>query len=519
MVNARVFDKKIQYRKLCGGGHKIHSSDDAWETNKDLTLMFGLNTDDFLKKYSVSDIIERYEHDCIGVGGYNSINELFYVLNNTISYVVLRNFECLPNDYTVEGHGDIDLLVENRNYARYLTLARPVFEESYRVYHEIKIDGKLVPFDFRFVGDDYYDRPWESLMLKSRVLCKNLFYIPNDINLFYSLLYHAYVQKWRVKEDYVFKLESLAKCNSLLYHNDIACAISLLDSYLLKNSFEYIKPQDKTVVYNEDNLRYSSYAFRYGKFIKRVDEDGKNGYIYRSYVYEKNGSFIKRGSKWIIDNELRFLRDLKNYDNFPTILNVENDVLGERMEITRVKGLPFVDYFRNVNHQKKIFLISFIKQCVQILFVLNEKSIVHRDFIPQNLLIEEVDGKSFVSLIDFGWAMYSNDCNIQTPNDLGGNYYLKSKSDLYALASILIEYWNDVPYVRNIVTILIKIEHMNKQDELNLLKLVDVELNKSFTYIDEFRLFLHRHQRPRMILNFLKRIIKKCLRKKHLNII
>ena len=50
-VNAHVFDLKSRLRAASNGGHKIHTSDDAWETNKDLTLLFGLNTKDFLEAY------------------------------------------------------------------------------------------------------------------------------------------------------------------------------------------------------------------------------------------------------------------------------------------------------------------------------------------------------------------------------------------------------------------------------------------------------------------------------------
>lgn len=514
LVNIRVFDKKTQYRKLCGGGHKVHSSDDAWETNKDLTLMFGLNTQDFLKVYKSSDEIGRFEHECVGVGGYKSVGDLFYVLNNTMDYVVLRNFECLPDEYTVEGHGDIDLLVENKNYARYVTLAHPVFEEDYRVYHEITIGGKSVPFDFRFVGDNYYDKPWQLDVLKSRVVEKGLFFVPNEVNLFYTLLYHAYVQKWSVKADYVPKLDDLSKSIGLQYVDDVSCAIRMLDTYLSGHGYEYIRPKDKSVVYNETNLKCSTYALRYGHFIKREDETGDNGYAYQSYVYEKSDSFIKRGTKWIIDNELMFLHLLKDYDCFPKVLKVENDVLGERMEMTRVKGISFVDFFKDVNHQRKAYLVSFIEQCVQILSVLNEHSIVHRDFLPQNILVSDVDGKCHVGLIDFGWSKDIENNGAPCPLHLGGRYYASGNgSDLYAFGTILMEYWSDVSYVRTIAEVLRNVKLLDKQEQNAILVQAEHKIRRPFLPNDELRLFLRRHQRPRMMLDEIKTKMQRFVRK------
>ena len=73
-----VFDKKQQYREWTGGGHRIHASDDEWETNKDLTLLLGQNIEDFINHTPICNISEEELHqNCIGVNGYKSIKELF----------------------------------------------------------------------------------------------------------------------------------------------------------------------------------------------------------------------------------------------------------------------------------------------------------------------------------------------------------------------------------------------------------------------------------------------------------
>ena len=359
MVNTRIFDKKTHYRALTGGGHKIHSSDDAWETNHDLTLMFGLNTEDFCRHYTLDGGEANISQNCQGVGGYNSIQHFFYVLNNTIRYVVMRNHECIPHQYTVEGHGDIDLLCDNKNWMAYLTAARPVFEESYRVYHIIYIGGVEVPFDFRYIGDNYYDKPWEEDILQTRVLTRNLFYTPNSENQYYSLLYHAYIQKWQIKEDYLPKLKMYAEAIGQLFNSDSSTTIHQLDTFLRAHHYEYIKPNDLSVVYNIDKLKMSSYALRYGYFIKRVNETGGNGYIYDSLVYEKEDSFVKIGTPWLMDNEALFLKKLAKYKCFPHLISEEVEGSLKMIEISRVAGLNFTDFFKDKASTESIYLFLY----------------------------------------------------------------------------------------------------------------------------------------------------------------
>ena len=65
--------------------------------------------------------------DLTGTDSWDSLQELFYVMNATVDYVVLRNFECLPEAYTLRGHGDIDLLVHDYDEAVRITCAKRVF--------------------------------------------------------------------------------------------------------------------------------------------------------------------------------------------------------------------------------------------------------------------------------------------------------------------------------------------------------------------------------------------------------
>ena len=94
-VNSNVFDFKQKLRSDLGGGHIIHANDSVKETNKDLTLLTGLNLQDFKKLNSDewSGRIDKIENNVFGFNGFKDISELFYLLNSTLDYVVLVKLE------------------------------------------------------------------------------------------------------------------------------------------------------------------------------------------------------------------------------------------------------------------------------------------------------------------------------------------------------------------------------------------------------------------------------------------
>lgn len=500
LVNTRMFDKKTQYRTLTGGGHKIHSSDDAWETNHDLTLMFGKNTEDFIKIYTLDGGEEVFSQNCKGVGGYRSIEEFFYVLNNTIRYVVMRNHECIPDQYTVEGHGDIDLLCENKNWMSYLTAAKKIFPEPYRVYHTIMIGGVEVPFDFRFIGDNYYDQPWQEDILNTRVLTKNLFYTPNAEHQFYSLLYHAYMQKWEIKEDYPPKLRMYAEAIGQTYVEDVKTCVHQLDGFLLSHRFEYVRPSDVTVVYNHVHIAFSAYALRHGQLLKRLNvTDGKTRY--HSRVYEKKDSFVKIGTNWLIENEAHYLKQMEDIPGVPKVIYKQYDQEHDEtiLEISRMQGSDYESFFSDVNHQRGCYVRSFIKGCLQLLISLSSKGIAHRDFLPSNLIIADVDGCCKVSLIDFGWASEITKAADNRPDNLAGRFTSPTNStDAFSLGMFLLDYWYDMPYIRTVSKMLRDVTNNDVFSSAALLAKYRRILRYScfvFTPYDSWRLLCRRHLR------------------------
>ena len=132
---------------------------------------------------------------------YNSIEEFFSALNAAgINYLVLRNYEnLLEPELYVGGHGDIDLLCDDAQSIARLVEAQPKAPKSTRllddgIHYLIFVDGTPVQLDLRQVGDGYYCTKWEKDLLERKVKY-DCFYVMNPVDYFYTLAYHAILQK------------------------------------------------------------------------------------------------------------------------------------------------------------------------------------------------------------------------------------------------------------------------------------------------------------------------------------
>lgn len=215
MVNTRVFDAKQEYRRWAGDPDTVHATDDDFETRHNLAML-----------------------DEPGVPDWPHVGELFRVLDAYTPYVVLRNYEPLPGEYNVAGHGDIDFLVGDLDAAVYALGAVKVFPEPYRVHYQVQIAGEQVPIDLRFLGDGYFDPLWQQDVLDRRVRGFG-FWHPNDEDYYWTLLYHAYAHKGGLRPDYREVLERLRP-------GDAHSADDLV-RYMGANGYWVTVPDDHTV--------------------------------------------------------------------------------------------------------------------------------------------------------------------------------------------------------------------------------------------------------------------------------
>lgn len=246
-VNTNMFDAKVRYRNWTGGGHKIHATNNPQETARDLFLLLGIRYDEYLEKAAflasrTSTPEENINRNLVGCNEWGSLADLFEMLNQTVDYVVLRNFDGLPENYYSESHGDIDLLTSSSPIeVAFLMNATPVFSQKYRVHYKVNVKDETLRFDIRYVGDDYYCKSWQQSIIENRIPHKG-FYVPREQDFKYSLLYHALIHKKNIADDYHEKLSNLGIGSGSMLDD--------LKDFMEANNYEFTEPRDRSVYFN-----------------------------------------------------------------------------------------------------------------------------------------------------------------------------------------------------------------------------------------------------------------------------
>lgn len=224
-VNVKTWDLKNEMRQSVDGNPTwIHATDDEGETKFHLGVL-GISLD-FPKSFK--DLRDMFSHlDSCGV-----------------NYIVQRNFDEVllmsPEDIA-----DVDILTDD--YQKFIGSIESTPSGRPRVMHEnggsciqhrVNINGVKLRLDIRYVGDNYYCQPWEKSMLESKVFHKEGgFWMPEDEDFIYSLLYHAHVHKKQVAKKYlnIFDKRGLSKTD--------------LDKWMKEKGYSYVKPKDVNVGY------------------------------------------------------------------------------------------------------------------------------------------------------------------------------------------------------------------------------------------------------------------------------
>ena len=226
-VNIHMFDLKMSLRKIVGGC-KIHATDNIQETKDNLKTL-GL----FEKYYKQKQ--------------FGSLEEVFQELNKepNLKWLVMRNFEGMPDKITIDNHLDVDLLVNDYYIVKSVLDATSATKSRYedghnRILNHVFINNKKVLFDFRSIGDNYYDEKFQRDMLNSRRIHPNGFYIPNPEMHLHSLIYHAIIHKSKISQTYleVFLNYGLNKSeiNKPLLKR-------MLDFFMKEKGYVYCKPE------------------------------------------------------------------------------------------------------------------------------------------------------------------------------------------------------------------------------------------------------------------------------------
>jgi hypothetical protein len=255
-VNTAVFDAKARYRSWTGGGHRIHATNTPAEAAHDLMLLLGAIPTHF-SGARWDGQTRSLQRDLQGARGWTSLSELFETLGAASVYLVLRNFERLPEELPDPEHPDVDFLVKDRRDFAFVANARKVHREPARAMFEVMVGGRAVRCDLRSVGDGYYDERWQAGMLRRRVQQRGLF-VPAPEDHFGSLLYHALVHKPAFAEDARGALAGVAAAGACSVSAadlaDRTQAMAWLCAFLSRKRYDFTMPDDHSVGFHLEGV-------------------------------------------------------------------------------------------------------------------------------------------------------------------------------------------------------------------------------------------------------------------------
>lgn len=298
-----------------------------------------------------------------------SLTQLFEYLNGVdFPYVVLRNWEKLPDCVEFGDHSDLDLLVYD--FEHFLEIIKEAKAEyPYpRVRFKLPVGKDYIFMDIRHVGDGYYPTEFEEAILETREWNEKGFFTPNPIHHRLALAYHVAHHKG---------------ANTYPQWLGDVKAQELLDA-LKESTIGWVEPADKSVG------RFNAYWRGATAVVSK--EDGK--------VYKQQRSFKDYD---LIANEKRILSKLESV-HFPRLFEDKDEmiVMEDCGEMIDVDNLPK----------------DWKEQLVQIIIELRSHNVQHRDIKPENLMVKD----GVIKLIDFGWARYYDEPDDNAPSCLGYPY-------------------------------------------------------------------------------------------------
>ena len=259
-VNVNIFDKKIEYRKIAGGGQRVHATNSEKESNRAIGLILNKSFKDFENDDENNLIVKQIQNDLVGTKQWDSLEQFFTILNQSLEYVVLRNYEGLPKEFKVGFQGDIDILAEDKNEIELITNGKKISPQDLGRRFRIVVNGEKIHLDLRYTGDGYLDENWQKDILKYKVN-ENGIFVPSKENYFYSYLYHCLIQKKSISENHFEKLSKLGKTiDKKLDDDKINNKESLrmnLENFLKSKHYSYSKPIDNSVYFDMDFVKQS----------------------------------------------------------------------------------------------------------------------------------------------------------------------------------------------------------------------------------------------------------------------
>ena len=145
----------------------------------------------------------------------------------------------------------------------------------------------------------------------------------------------------------------------------------------------------------------------------KISNDSSTDLILKKQFTPSNKQFIK--------NEIMALKKLHDLESTPQLLFSEINPLWSYIVINNINAITLSQYLNDFISKEKPISSSIIYDIINIFSDIHKKGIIHRDIKPDNILINPDTYN--ITVIDFGFSVYSNNIYSCTMNEFTGSYH------------------------------------------------------------------------------------------------
>lgn len=328
-VNKNMFEMKWELRKkYFNGKYLVHTTNNIEETKHDICLLLGKSLADLEKENFFDGTYCKIKQNLPAVDGWKSQEHIFYILNETVNYVIIRDIDNAPfslpfPDFPNSGcyYYDYEILTDDSQSLRYILSPKDRMngnEFSFGTF--IDLQGKVQPFHIKYLGDRYFDINIEKKLLDTKKKNKNgVWVIGNDEYYFFTLLYHGIIHKENYEKYDVIFTKIAPKIGINDYKCDLRYLSNLLYAWMKKNNYNYFQPidmPDRIIKYN--NIPHNDLIYKKPELF--IFQDNLNTIVFNSNFIVKNPkyatSYIKFMQPYIKIHEHILDTDNKLYSKY-----------------------------------------------------------------------------------------------------------------------------------------------------------------------------------------------------------
>jgi hypothetical protein len=225
-VNASMFHAKRRYRRWTGGGHRVHATLTARESDKDIFLLLGRRAASYeigaSGEWDGTILAER--RDLIGANGWKSRSELLTALEASIGYVALADHAEEADDAILA------LLVDDRWWAA--RIANGVGDDDEHLRVLVAEDQHVLVLSEP--GDGSLDHVWQRELKGRAERNSDGVLVPGPVDRFYLTLEDVAVGRRELSPSGLELLDALARQHELPRgdYGDVGFASAAVDEYL-----------------------------------------------------------------------------------------------------------------------------------------------------------------------------------------------------------------------------------------------------------------------------------------------